>query len=137
LKACGVVTGATAKRNRFVSEISPPPSADAEKFIRLIRRPQAVLAVPPAQFIHQMLEVGREVRRLRKQGPLQLFTHGVADRSARPAIDLLAVVGDSAIHDEFRFWPFQISMRPSQTKSQGWKMFPAIDRLHGFPVKIE
>jgi hypothetical protein len=111
LKACGVVTGAAAKRNRFVSEISPPPSAYAEKFIRLVRLSQAVVTVPPAQFIHQMLELGREVRRLRAQGPLQLFTRGVADRSARPAIDLFAVVGDSAIHNKFRFWPLQISMR--------------------------
>jgi hypothetical protein len=32
-----------------------------------------------------------------------MFTDGVANRSARLAIDLFAVVGDSAIHDEFRF----------------------------------
>jgi hypothetical protein len=137
LKACGVVTGAAAKRNRFVSEISPPPPAYAEKFIRLVRLSQAVVTVPPAQFIHQMLELGREVRRLRAQGPLQLFTHGVADRSARPAIDLFAVVGDSAIHNKFRFWSLQISMRSCRTKSLGWKMFPAVDGLHAFLMKIE
>jgi hypothetical protein len=34
---------------------------------------------------------------------LQPFAHGVADRSAGPAIDWFAVIGDSAIHDEFRF----------------------------------
>jgi hypothetical protein len=100
LKACGVVTGAAAKRNRFVSEIWLKPSAHAEKFIRLVRRSQEVVTVPPAQFIHQMLEVGREARRLWTQCPLQLFTHGVADRSARPAIDLFAVVGDSANHNK-------------------------------------
>jgi hypothetical protein len=32
-----------------------------------------------------------------------MFTYGVANRSARLAIDLFAVVGDSAIHDGFRF----------------------------------
>ena len=31
-----------------------------------------------------------------------MFTDGVANRSARLAIDLFAVVADSAIHDEFR-----------------------------------
>jgi hypothetical protein len=102
LKACGVVTGAAAKRNPFVSEISPPPSAYAEKFTQLVRLPQAVIAVPPAQFIHQVLEVGREARR-RRQALLQMFTDGIANRSARLAIDLFAVVGDSAIHNEFRF----------------------------------
>jgi hypothetical protein len=137
LKACGVVTGAADKRNPFVSEISPPPSAYAyaEKFIRLVRRPQAVLAVPPAQFIHQMLEVGGEARRLGTQGPLQLFAHGVANRSARFAIDLFTVVGDSAIHSEFRFTA--ISMGSCRTKSPKRKMFPVADRLHAFIIKIE
>src|SRR5260370_41903509 len=72
------------------------------KFTQLVRRRQAVLAVPPAQFIHQVLEVGREARR-RTQALLQMFTYGVANRSARLAIALSAVVCDSAIHDEFRF----------------------------------
>ena len=34
---------------------------------------------------------------------LQPFAYGFADRSAGLAIDLFAVVGDLAIHDEFRF----------------------------------
>jgi hypothetical protein len=102
LKACGVVTGAAAKRNPFVSEIRLPPSAFAENSLSLVRRPQAVTAVPPAQFIHQVLEVGREARR-RTQALLQMFTDGVANRSARLAINLFTIVGDSAIHDEFRF----------------------------------
>ena len=65
----------------------------------LVRRPQAALAVPPAQFIHKTLEVGGVSQRLGTQGLLQPFAYGVADRSARLSIDLLAV---SAIHDEFR-----------------------------------
>jgi hypothetical protein len=61
-----------------------------------------VLAVAPAQFIHQMLQVGRKARRLRTQILLQSFAHGIADRSAGPVINLFAVVGDSAVHREFR-----------------------------------
>jgi hypothetical protein len=82
-----------------------------------------------------MLEVGREARRLGAQGLLQLLTYGVANRSARLAIDLFAVVGDSAIHNEFRF--VAISMRSCRTKSPGWKMFPVLDGLHAFLMKIQ
>jgi hypothetical protein len=134
LKACGVVTGAAAKRNRFVSEISSPPSAYAEKFIRLVRLSQAVVSFPPAQFIHQMLELGREVRRLRAQGPLQLFTHGVADRSARPAIDLFAVVGDSAIHNKV---PLLATSNFNEIVPDQVTGMENVSRLHAFPVKIE
>jgi hypothetical protein len=49
-----------------------------------------------------MLEAGREARSLRAQALLQPFTHGVADRPAGLAIDLFAVVVDSAAHEEFR-----------------------------------
>jgi hypothetical protein len=48
-----------------------------------------------------MLEVGRQMRGTKVL--LQPFSHGVTDRSARPAIDWFAIVGDSANHDEFRF----------------------------------
>jgi hypothetical protein len=82
-----------------------------------------------------MLEVGREARRLGTQGLLQLLTYGVANRSARLAIDLFAVVGDSAIHNEFRF--VAISMGSCRTKSPGWKMFPVLDGLHAFLMKIQ
>jgi hypothetical protein len=92
----------------------------------LVRRPQAVIAVPPAQFIHQVLELGREARR-RTQALLQMFTDGVANRSARLAIDLFAVVGDSAIHDEFRFvCPFLVML----DKSRAGELFPVTKRLH-------
>jgi hypothetical protein len=50
-----------------------------------------------------MLEVGRKARRFGTQALLQPFPNGVADRSGRLAIDLFAVVGDSAIHGEYRF----------------------------------
>jgi hypothetical protein len=74
----------------------------------------AVPAVPPAQFIHQMLEVGREARRLGTQGLLQMFTYGVANRSARLAIDMFAVVGDSTVHNEFRFVAISNEITPNQ-----------------------
>jgi len=50
-----------------------------------------------------MLEVGRKARGFRAKVLLQPFANGIADRSAGLAIDLVAVVGDSAIHDGFRF----------------------------------
>ena len=56
--------------------------------------------VPFAQFIQQMLEVGREAHGFRTKVLLQPFAHGIADRSAGLAIDLFAVA--SAIHDGFR-----------------------------------
>ena len=62
-----------------------------------------MLVVPSAQFIHQMLEVGRGKQGVRTQVLLQPFAYGVADRSAGLAIELFAVVADSAIHNEFRF----------------------------------
>ena len=65
----------------------------------LVRQPAVVLAVPPAQFIHQMLEMGWEARSFGTQALPQPFAHGVADRSAGLAIDPFAVVGDSAVHD--------------------------------------
>jgi hypothetical protein len=68
-----------------------------------VRRLRAVLAVPLAQFIHQMLKVGRQARRVGTQILLQAFAYGVANRSAGLVIDLFAFVGDSALHGEFRF----------------------------------
>jgi hypothetical protein len=56
-----------------------------------------------AQFVHQVFEVGRWMQGIRTKVLLQPFAHGVADRSAGLAIDLFAVVSDSAIHAEFRF----------------------------------
>ena len=55
--------------------------------------------VPFAQFIQQMLEVGREVRGLRGKVLLQPFADGIADRSARLAIEWFAVVVDRAAHE--------------------------------------
>jgi hypothetical protein len=55
-----------------------------------------VLAIPAAQFIHQMLKVGRG--RAGAQILLQPLADGIADRSAGLAIDLFALVCDSAVH---------------------------------------
>jgi hypothetical protein len=99
LKACGLFTGAIKKRNLFIGEISPMPSAYAENTRKSVRRPQAVLAVAPAQFIHQMLKMGRQMHGLGTKVLPQPFAYGIADRSARLAVDLFAVVGDWAIHD--------------------------------------
>jgi hypothetical protein len=50
-----------------------------------------------------------------------MFTDGVANRSARLAIDLFAVVGDSAIHDEFRLvCPFLVMLDKSRVR----ELFP-------------
>jgi hypothetical protein len=48
-----------------------------------------------------MLKVGRG--RPKTQVLLQPFADGIADRPTRLAIDLFALVGDSAVHGEFRF----------------------------------
>jgi hypothetical protein len=103
LKACGLFTAATGKRNPFVE----------------IRRKQRLLRgfmpqywglvrlragfVTLAQFVDQVLQMGRQARAFRAKALLQPFSHRVADRSASLAIDRFDVVGDSAIHDEFRF----------------------------------
>jgi hypothetical protein len=50
-----------------------------------------------------MLEMGRQTRGVRTKVLPQPFAHGVADRSAGLAIDLFAVVVDSAVHARFRF----------------------------------
>jgi hypothetical protein len=67
----------------------------------------SVSTVPPAQFIQQMLQVGRG--RARTEALLQPFADGIADRSARLAIELFAVVADSAVHGEFRFVVISVS----------------------------
>jgi hypothetical protein len=107
LKACGVVTGPAAKRNpvdgrNIAFTLSAAQKLAAHKLIGLVLGFR-LLAVPPAQFIHQMLEMGRQARGLGVKALLQPFAHGVADRSAGLAIDLFAVVVDSAHHGEFRF----------------------------------
>jgi hypothetical protein len=111
LKACGVVTGPAAKRNPVDGRnIAFTPSAAqklaAQKLIGLVLGFRG-LVVPPAQLIHEMLEVGRQTRGLWLKVLLQPFAHGVADRSAGLVIDAFAVVVDSAIHGEFRFSSFQ------------------------------
>jgi hypothetical protein len=77
--------------------------------ISLIWQHAAPAGVLPAQFIHQMFQMGRQSGMNRAKILLQPFAHGIANRSAGLAIDLFAGVGDSAIHGEFRF--VAISMR--------------------------
>ena len=65
-------------------------------------RLRGILAVPPAQFVHQVLEVRGQARSFGAQALLQPFAHGVADRPAGLAVDRFAVVGGPAVHDGFR-----------------------------------
>jgi hypothetical protein len=58
------------------------------------------LVLTPEQFIHQLLQMGRELG-FRTYVLLQPFAHGIADRSRSPVINLFEIV-DSAIHDEFQ-----------------------------------
>jgi hypothetical protein len=53
-----------------------------------------------------------------------MFTDGVANRSARLAIDLFAVVGDSTNHDGFRFVSIHML-----DKSLVGELFPVTKRL--------
>jgi hypothetical protein len=50
-----------------------------------------------------MLKVGRRTQEFGAKVLLQPFAYGVTDRPAGLAIDVLAVVADSAIHGVFRF----------------------------------
>jgi hypothetical protein len=72
--------------------------AHAENILRLVRRIRHVFVIAPTQFIHQMPEMGRG--RAETQVLLQPLADGIADRSAGLAIDLFALVGDSAVHGE-------------------------------------
>jgi hypothetical protein len=94
---------------------------------------EAVLAIPLAQFIHQMLQVGGQA--LRTKVSLEPFAHGVADRSTGPVIERFAGVGDSAIHSGFRF--MFISKRSRSTKSSACELFPGDERLRAFLVNVE
>jgi hypothetical protein len=76
-----------------------------------------------------MLEIRRGKQSIGAKVLPQPFAHAITDRPAGLAINLLAVVGDSAVHIEFRF----VGRR---TKSLARELFPWQDRLHGFLVKI-
>lgn len=69
--------------------------------LALVRRAANILAVAPAQFVHQLLEARRQAGKFGAQALLQPFAHGVADRPAGSVIDGFAAVSDSA-HDGFR-----------------------------------
>ena len=71
---------------------------------RLDRRPVMTdFAVSLAQLIHQMLEIRRGTQRIGAKVPPQPFAYAITDRSAGLAINLLTLVGDSAVHIGFRF----------------------------------
>jgi hypothetical protein len=77
-----------------------------------------------------MLELGRQARGLGTKVLLQPFAYGIANRSARLAIDWFAVVGGSTIHDAFRFASvFSITSRWHWTKSLPSKLFPVAGRM--------
>jgi hypothetical protein len=95
----------------------------------LIRPGAAATFVTPAQFAHEVLEMGRQARWLRKKALLQPFTHGVTDRSTGLAIDRFDVVADSAARHEFRVLITQ-SMKLMSDKSPRRNWFPTVDRLH-------
>jgi hypothetical protein len=104
LKACGLFTAAAEKRNPYVGigRNSVPTGCFSATF-SLIRHHAAAAFVAPAQFVHQVLEIGRQARGLRAKALLQPFADSVADRAAGVTVDRFAIVGDSAVHDEFRF----------------------------------
>jgi hypothetical protein len=95
---------------------------------------RAVLAVPLAQFIHQMLQVGGQALG-GTEVLLEPLAHGVANRSAGLVINRFAGVGDSAIHSGFRF--IFISTRSRQTNSSARRLFPGDDGLPTFLVNVE
>ncbi|MHB8270029.1 hypothetical protein [Bradyrhizobium sp.] len=55
------------------------------------------------QFIHQVLEMGRQFGIFRAKILLQPFANATADRSAGGAIDLFAALIDSVGHRGFHF----------------------------------
>src|ERR1700736_130068 len=95
---------------------------------RLDRRPVVTdLAVSPAQLIHQTLEIRRGTQRIGAKVPPQPFAHALTDRSAGLAINLLPLVGDSAVHIGFRLVSIEGSTH--RTKSSARELFPRHDRL--------
>jgi hypothetical protein len=70
-----------------------------------------------------MLQMGRQSRRVGTQALLQPLAHGITDQSAGGAIDLVAGVGDSAIHGEFRF--VVISSRNAEPSRRAGNCFPS------------
>jgi hypothetical protein len=69
---------------------------------RPVLAPATFLAVPPAQFVHQVPEARGQARIFGTQVLLQPFAYRVADRPAGLVINRFAAVVDSAVHEEFR-----------------------------------
>jgi hypothetical protein len=64
---------------------------------------QSIAAVLSLQFVHQVLEMGRQLGVFRAKVLPQPFADTTADRSAGSAIDLFAALVDSVGHRGFRF----------------------------------
>jgi hypothetical protein len=136
LKACGLFTAAIKKRNPYIAirPISFAGSGSVPQVFGLVRHFPAL--VTSAQFVQQMLKMGRKARGFRAKVLLQPLSHSVADRSAGLAIDRLDVVSDSAVHDEFRFLVICL-IRLTHTKSLRRNLFPLAGRLRALLVKFE
>ena len=60
-----------------------------------------LIIVAPAQFVHQMFEMGRQLGVNWLKALLQPFADGVANGSAGPVIYLFVIERNSSIHNEF------------------------------------
>ena len=69
--------------------------------------------VAPAQLIHRSAADGARAW-FQAHVLLQPFSSGIADRPRNPVIDLLDLVGDSVVHNEFHVTP----MESRRTKSR-------------------
>jgi len=117
-KHARVFTAAAAKRNPASPKIGSNP-------------PSVALASP--QFVDQAIKLGRGAHELRAQAVLQPLAHGVADRSAGLAIDLLACMGLKAGHGGFRRQSVQ---KLAISNSSALELFQVRGGLHGLWVKF-
>ena len=99
----------------------------------LVRYAAGSIAIPPAQFIHQVLEVRGQARNLGAKALLQPFAHGVADRPAGLVIERFVTVSDSA-HDGFRLRVHLDELMPDQV--MGARMVSRPGPIACFLVKI-
>jgi hypothetical protein len=123
LKACGVVTGAAAKRN----PVCAPNAACAGRLCPDVRSnpgQQSVAAVLPLQLIDQVLERGGQFGRFGTNVLLQPFTDATTNRSAGSAIDLFTALVDSVGHREFR--PAFVAIDWHETNSSRPELFRSL-----------
>jgi hypothetical protein len=96
-----------------------------------------IVAIALAEFIHEVLQMRRQVRRLGRQNLLQPFAYGIANRSARLAINPFGLVGVSAVHGEFRFLAIALGYQPPSRRCgncfapiSAWPQFVLADGFH-------